>query len=113
MNEISTTKKQFLAELDQIRRLRKRYWLSMIALPFVGVICAIGVAFVHPWLILPIAVPAILLRVYAVKLGVARCPRCGEFFNGDPYKLFTRRSRPIGLGLLEPGSRCANCDFPI
>jgi hypothetical protein len=113
MNEISTAKEQFLAELDQIRRLRKRYWLSMIALPFVGVICAIGVAFVHPWVIFPIAVPAILVRVYAMKLGVARCPRCGEFFNGDPYKPFTRRSRSIGLGLLEPGSHCANCDFPI
>ncbi len=113
MNEQSTFREQFLAEIEQIRRLRQRYRLSMIAIPVLGVICLIVADFVHPVFILSLAVPVVLIRVYSIKLGLAKCPRCGEFYNGDPHKPFERRSPRIGWGLLGTGSRCVNCDFAL
>ena len=113
MNEPSTFKKQFLAEIEQIRRVRRRYWLSMIAIPFLGIASLIAAAFVHPIFILLLTVPVVFIRIYSIKLGLAKCPRCGDFYNGDPHKPFDRRSPRIGWGLLGTGSRCVNCDFPI
>lgn len=113
MNEPSTFKKQFLAEIEQIRQLRRRYWLSMVAIPFLCVIYLIAADFVPPIFILLLAIPVVLIRIYSMKLGLAKCPRCGEFYNGDPRKPFDRTSRRIGWRFLGTGSRCANCDFPI
>jgi hypothetical protein len=111
VNELSTAKKQFLAEIDRIRRLRRRYWLSLIALPFAGIAGGLGAVFVHPLLILAIAVPAAMIRIYGMQLIVAKCPRCGESFIWNPHSPPTLRSTTFGL--LEPGSRCAHCDFPV
>lgn len=113
MNERSTFREQFLAEIEQIRRLRRRYWLSMIAIPVLGVVFLIAADFVHPIFLLLLAAPVVLIRIYSIKLGLAKCPRCGEFYNGDPRRPFERRSPRIGWGLLGTGSRCVNCDFAL
>jgi hypothetical protein len=113
MNDRSTYREQFLAEIDQIRQLRRRYWLSMIALPFLGIVSLIAADFIHPIFILLLALPIVLARAYAIKLGLVKCPRCGQFYNGDPKKPFDRRRPRIGWGLLGTSSRCVYCDFAL
>jgi hypothetical protein len=113
MNETSTVKKRFLAEIEQIRRLQRRYWLTTISTPFVAIACIIAAAFLHSMFLFLIVTPVVLLRVYSIKLGLAKCPRCGEFYNGDPRNPFGQKSLRFGWGLLGTGSRCVNCDFRV
>ena len=113
MSNRSTSKDQFLAEIEEIRQLRRRYWISMIAIPLLLVIGLVAAEFIHPIFIILLAVPLVAIRIYSIKLGLAKCPRCGEHFNGNPRKPLDRRSPRLGWGILETGSRCVNCDFPL
>jgi len=101
-----------IEEVDHIRRLRRRYWISLIAIPVLLLIGLAAVEYVHPAFILLFAVPVAAVRIYSVKLSLVKCPKCGDFYNGDPRRPFDWKTVPWGWGILEKGSRCANCDFP-
>jgi hypothetical protein len=45
----------------------------MIAIPFLGIASLMAAAFVHPMFIFLLAVPAVLIRIYSIKLGLAKC----------------------------------------
>jgi hypothetical protein len=98
MGERSTFREQFLAEIDQIRLLRRRYWLSWIAIPVSLVLFGFGSDLVHPLFLLLCFLPLFSVRVYSLKLALVRCPRCGQFYNGDPNKPFDRDRPELGGG---------------
>jgi len=85
----------------------------MIAIPVLGVVFIIAADFVHPIFLLLLAVPVFLIRIYSIKLGLAKCPRCSQFYNGDPRRPFEGRPPGINWGLLDTGSRCVNCGFAL
>jgi hypothetical protein len=113
MNDRSTYREQFLAEIDQIRQLRRRYWVSMIAIPVGLVVFPFAAELIHPIFLVLCFVPLFFVRIYSGKLGLAKCPRCGQFYNGDPKKPFDQKRPRIGWGLLGTGSRCVYCDFAL
>jgi|GEM_PF-5139587 len=108
MTDRSTSRDQFIDEVEHIRRLKRRYWVSMIAVPIVMVVSTAIAQYVHPAFILLLVLPIASMRTYAGKLGSVKCPRCGDFYNGDPRDPKTFRwAWNVGSG-----SRCVNCGFP-
>ena len=112
MSENSTFRAQFLADIDQVRRLRRRFWLTVVLMIFGSVLFLIAASVVHPVFIVVCVLPVIALRIVWMQLHFIRCPRCGEFFyvNPKPLELGMRRkwSSPFIAG-----SRCVRCDFML
>jgi len=114
MTEQSSFRKQFLAEIDKIRQLRRRYWGSVIAIPVALLLCVFAVELIHPIFLFVGFLPPFMVRIYHIKLATVRCPRCGEFYNViNPNDVPPRRQGKVGWGLLGAGSRCVHCGFAL
>jgi hypothetical protein len=105
-----TSTDQIIEQVEQIRRLRQHYLISMIAVPVIAVVSFVFGHFIHPAFTLLLTLPVASIRGYSKILGFVKCPKCGDFYNSNPCG--PRRFR-WAWDIFESCSRCINCGFPI
>ncbi len=115
MSKKSTIRAQFLADIDQARRLRRRFWVGLVVTVF-GYPIIIAANEVHPFILVLCILPPILTVIFLMQLWLIRCPKCGEFFWID-LNAFDLTALPRMRGKwfnpLFGGSRCVHCDFAL
>jgi hypothetical protein len=80
MDQVSTSKAEFLADLERLRRLPRQLTLARVFV-VVGLLVSLAVAvLVHPALFLLWVVPIIFLRVTTMRYDCAVCPGCDQLF---------------------------------
>lgn len=80
MDQVSTSKAQFLADLERLRRLPRQLMLARVFV-VLGLLFSVAVAvLVHPALFLLWGVSIVFLRVTTMRYDCAVCPRCEHLF---------------------------------
>jgi hypothetical protein len=113
MSDFSTSRSQFIEDLDHFRRVQARLKMMTVLTPIVLVLSLLAAVFIHPLLLFLGFVPIVLLRVLSMRVGFLKCPKCGQFFFvGRPGELpsqgIARRYGNIGFG---KSRECVHCGF--
>jgi hypothetical protein len=105
MDEISTSKAKFLANLERLRRLPSQLAEARVFVVLGFLLSLVIAVLVHPALFLLCGVPIVYLRVMSMRYNCAVCPRCDElfFFGADEEGRFRTT---FGN---DKEMQCANC----
>ncbi|MBI4526547.1 MAG: hypothetical protein HY695_22330 [Deltaproteobacteria bacterium] len=105
MDQVSTSKAEFLTDLERLRRLPGQLTLARVFVVLGVLLCFLVAVLVHPALFLLCGVPIVYLRVMTMRYNCAVCPRCDQlFFFGVDQEGGYRTT--FGN---DKGMRCANC----